>query len=66
MTLCGAAKRQSIGSNQNFAARPMGISGFKIQTAFAVVVQGALIMKTRAPVFERNRDFTVDASASFL
>lgn len=66
MTICFTAKRQAVGFNQNFVARPMGISGFKIQSAFAVVMQGTRIMKPRAPVFKRNRGFTIDAPASFL
>jgi hypothetical protein len=66
MTIRVAAKRQAVGFNQNFAAWPMGISGFIIQTAFAVVMQGARIVKSRASVFKRNRSFTIDAPASFL
>jgi hypothetical protein len=66
MTVCGAAKRQTIGFNNNFAARPLGIGGFKIQTAFTVVVQRPGIFEPRTPVFKRNRSFTIDASASSL
>jgi hypothetical protein len=66
MTVRVAAKRLAVGFNQNFTARPMGISGFKIQTAFAVVMQDTRIMKPRAPVFKRNRGFTIDAPVSFL
>ena len=66
MTVRVAAKRLAVGFNQNFTARPMGISGFKIQAAFAVVVQNTRIVKSRAPVFKRNRGFTINAPVSFL
>ena len=61
-----AGKRKVIGFDKNLAARPLGIFGFKIQTALTVVMQGARIMKPRALVFKRNRGFIVYSSVSFL
>jgi hypothetical protein len=66
MTIRLAAKRQAVGFDAYFAARPMGVSGFKIQPAFAVIVHNTRVMKPRAPVFKRNRGFTMNAPASLV
>ena len=66
MSIGVVAKRQVVRCDAYFAARSLGISGFKIQAAFAVVIQCARILIPRAPVFKRNRNFKAYASASFL